>query len=210
MPCTTYFFLRRESRLDARAPAGLLLTTATHVCLNRLRSERRRPEDPDDDLLVRIASLGHGLYRKIAAGVERLGAAARVRPGDIVQVRYIAAGRSYGVVASCDADGAVTLHLPEAPGQAVALVKDGERALAHAYEFDNSPGFERFVFVTAEVPFATDLVVRILKQGAALPNPSLAGRSPCKRKRHEFPTDPGFPHRWTALRGSIPARSSPC
>ena len=50
--------LRRESRLDARAPAGLLLTTATHVCLNRLRSERRRPEDPDDDLLVRIASLG--------------------------------------------------------------------------------------------------------------------------------------------------------
>jgi RNA polymerase sigma-70 factor (ECF subfamily) len=50
--------LRRESRLDAKSPAGLLLTTATHVCLNRLRSERRRPEDPDDDLLVRIASLG--------------------------------------------------------------------------------------------------------------------------------------------------------
>jgi hypothetical protein len=110
-----------------------------------------------------------GLYRKTAAGVERLGAAARVRPGDIVQVRYIAAGRSYGVVASCDAGGAVTLHLPEAPGQAVALVKDGERALAHAYEFDNSPGFERFVLITADVPFDTDLVVRNLKQGAALP-----------------------------------------
>jgi RNA polymerase sigma-70 factor (ECF subfamily) len=51
--------LRRESRLDARAPAGLLLTTATHVCLNRLRSERRRPESPDDELLACIASLGH-------------------------------------------------------------------------------------------------------------------------------------------------------
>jgi RNA polymerase sigma-70 factor (ECF subfamily) len=50
--------LRRENHLDARAPAGLLLTTATHVCLNRLRSERRRPESPDDDLLARIASLG--------------------------------------------------------------------------------------------------------------------------------------------------------
>jgi RNA polymerase sigma-70 factor (ECF subfamily) len=50
--------LRRENRLDARAPAGLLLTTATHVCLNRLRSERRRPESPDDDLLASIASLG--------------------------------------------------------------------------------------------------------------------------------------------------------
>jgi len=51
--------LRRENRLDARAPAGLLLTTATHVCPNRLRSERRRPEDANDDLLARIASLGH-------------------------------------------------------------------------------------------------------------------------------------------------------
>jgi RNA polymerase sigma-70 factor (ECF subfamily) len=50
--------LRRESRLDARAPGGLLLTTATHVCLNRLRSARRRPEDPDEDLLARIAALG--------------------------------------------------------------------------------------------------------------------------------------------------------
>jgi RNA polymerase sigma-70 factor, ECF subfamily len=50
--------LRRENRLDARAPAGLLLTTATNVCLNRMRSERRRPESPDDELLARIASLG--------------------------------------------------------------------------------------------------------------------------------------------------------
>lgn len=110
-----------------------------------------------------------GLYRKTAAGVERLGATARLRPGDVVQLRYIAAGKPYGVVASCDARGAITLHLPEQPGPAVALAKDGERALAHAYELDNSPGFERFVFVTAEVPFATDLVVHNLKQNTALP-----------------------------------------
>ena len=49
--------LRRENRLDARAPAGLLLPTATNVCLNRLRTEHRRPESPDDELLARIASL---------------------------------------------------------------------------------------------------------------------------------------------------------
>jgi len=50
--------LRREGNLDAHSPAGLLLTTATNVCLNRLRSERRRPESPDDELLASIASLG--------------------------------------------------------------------------------------------------------------------------------------------------------
>jgi RNA polymerase sigma-70 factor (ECF subfamily) len=53
--------LRREKTLDERAPAGLLLTTATHICLNRIRSERRRPEDADDELLSRIASLDNNV-----------------------------------------------------------------------------------------------------------------------------------------------------
>ena len=49
--------LRRKDALDAASPAGLLLTTATHVCLNRLRSERRKPEDSEDEMLFQIASL---------------------------------------------------------------------------------------------------------------------------------------------------------
>ena len=49
--------LRHHQRLDERAPGGLLLTMATHVCLNRLRSESRRPEDPDQEILTQIASL---------------------------------------------------------------------------------------------------------------------------------------------------------
>jgi RNA polymerase sigma factor (sigma-70 family) len=49
--------LRRRDALDASSPAGLLLTTATHVCLNRLRSERRKPEDAEDEMLFQIASL---------------------------------------------------------------------------------------------------------------------------------------------------------
>jgi RNA polymerase sigma-70 factor, ECF subfamily len=50
--------LRRRESLDARSPAGLLLTTATHVCLNRLRTMRRKPEDQEDDMLFQIASMG--------------------------------------------------------------------------------------------------------------------------------------------------------
>ena len=47
--------LRAEDRLRDEAPAGLLLRVATNVCLNRLRTQRRRPEDADDALLSRIA-----------------------------------------------------------------------------------------------------------------------------------------------------------
>ncbi len=50
--------LRRKDSLDATSPAGLLLTTATHVCLNRLRTMRRKPEDREDEMLFSIAELG--------------------------------------------------------------------------------------------------------------------------------------------------------
>lgn len=48
--------LRRKETLMDDAPSSLLLRTATNVCLNRLRGERRKPEDKDDELLLRIAS----------------------------------------------------------------------------------------------------------------------------------------------------------
>ena len=54
--------LRYEERLIGEGPSSLLFRIATNVCLNKIRSERRRPEDPDDELLVRIAesSESHG------------------------------------------------------------------------------------------------------------------------------------------------------
>jgi RNA polymerase sigma-70 factor (ECF subfamily) len=49
---------RRRDRLDGAAPVALLQRVATNVCLNKLRGERRRPEDRDDDLVIRIAQAG--------------------------------------------------------------------------------------------------------------------------------------------------------
>jgi RNA polymerase sigma-70 factor (ECF subfamily) len=49
--------LRHNDRLDERAPGGLLLTMATNLCLNHIRTERRHPENPDDELLTQIASI---------------------------------------------------------------------------------------------------------------------------------------------------------
>ena len=48
--------LRRKEMLTDEAPSSLLLLTATNLCLNRLRSARRKPEDKDDELLMQIAS----------------------------------------------------------------------------------------------------------------------------------------------------------
>lgn len=48
--------LRRREALENRAPSSLLYITATNVCLNVLRSERRKRVAADDSLLLMIAS----------------------------------------------------------------------------------------------------------------------------------------------------------
>jgi len=52
--------IRHRERLVDDAPSHLLLRIATNVCLNRLRGERRRPEDKDDERLLAIAGADEG------------------------------------------------------------------------------------------------------------------------------------------------------
>jgi RNA polymerase sigma-70 factor (ECF subfamily) len=50
--------MRHEERLSSEGTSSLLFRIATNVCLNRIRSERRRPEDADEERLHRIAGTG--------------------------------------------------------------------------------------------------------------------------------------------------------
>ena len=114
---------------------------------------------------------------------ERLSDGARATRGDLLQLAY-AAGRDgrYGVLLSIDGAGRVTQHLPE-PGAsaAAALRAPNEIHLPSAYELDDAPGFERFLFITATQPFpvtaALDAARALARQGqsartAPLPLPA--------------------------------------
>src|SRR5690606_26378921 len=77
-----------------------------------------------------------------------------VRKGDVIQLRYHGGGHRYGVIASIDGAGVVTLHHPardDAPPTATALSAEST-SLPHAYELDDAPRFERFFFITAAEP----------------------------------------------------------
>jgi hypothetical protein len=87
---------------------------------------------------------------------EPLADGARARPGDVVQLAYVAAGRRYGVVISVDGRGLVTQHLPEDGADAVPLQGGGAVALPHAYALDDAPAFERFFLVTSDAPFRAE------------------------------------------------------
>jgi RNA polymerase sigma-70 factor (ECF subfamily) len=48
--------LRYRERLTDEAPSSLLYCMATNICLNKMRSERRRPRPSSDEVLQTIAS----------------------------------------------------------------------------------------------------------------------------------------------------------
>lgn len=47
--------VRHQHSLDAAAPSSLLFRLATNVSLNRLRTQKRKPMDADDELVLTIA-----------------------------------------------------------------------------------------------------------------------------------------------------------
>lgn len=96
------------------------------------------------------------LYRKSAGGAEALRPGGAVRPGDLIQVYYEAAGLRYGAIYSVDGNGAVTLHLPERGSHALPLTPSGRTPLASAFELDAAPGREDFHFLASDGPFDLD------------------------------------------------------
>ncbi|XXF78396.1 sigma-70 family RNA polymerase sigma factor [Myxococcaceae bacterium GXIMD 01537] len=61
--------LRHQADLRDGAPSSLLHRIATRVCLNRLRSLKRHPEDAEDELVLKIAAADDNESRTHARGL---------------------------------------------------------------------------------------------------------------------------------------------
>ncbi|NMO23527.1 ActD-like protein [Pyxidicoccus fallax] len=115
-------------------------------------------------------------HRQAGAGSEPLTDGALVAAGDVLQLEYVAAGRTHGVIVSVDGRGAVTLHAPEEGStRAAALAPSGTHRLPGAYELDDAPEFERFFFVSSEEPFD---VAPVLDAARALAGSAAARSAP--------------------------------
>ncbi|ADO68390.1 hypothetical protein [Stigmatella aurantiaca] len=123
-----------------------------------------------------------GLHRLGTAGPEPLADGARAAAHDVVQVSYVAAGNRYGAILSIDGRGAVTLHAPEGGLNALALTPSGTHALSRAYELDDAPSFERFLFIASDSPFTLE---EILASARVLAASNEARTAP-------LPLPPGF------------------
>ncbi|GEN11550.1 hypothetical protein SAMN05443572_10587 [Myxococcus fulvus] len=109
------------------------------------------------------------VYRQHDGSTELLADRTRARRGDLLQLSYLAGGRRYGTVVSVDGRGAVTLHHPTTLVGSTRLQKGDAVSLAHAYELDDAPDFERFFFVTSDSPIDVGLVLESARKLARQP-----------------------------------------
>ena len=99
---------------------------------------------------------------------EALAAGSVVTAGDVLQLGYVPAEATHGVVVSIDGSGAVSLHHPASVVESTALKTDsGEVALPHGYQLDDAPTFERFFFVTDDAPISVRAVLDAAEAHAA-------------------------------------------
>ncbi|MCP3143311.1 ActD protein [Pyxidicoccus xibeiensis] len=110
------------------------------------------------------------VYRKGAIEPELLADRTPVRRGDLVELSYVSGGRPHGVVVSVDGRGGVTLHLPTTLTGSTALTPGDAVSLGHAYELDDAPDFERFLFVTSEAPLDVATILEAARTLARQPS----------------------------------------
>jgi len=95
------------------------------------------------------------IHRQGEGKAERLVSGDTVHPHDLLQISLEAQQRVYACIVSLDATGSLTAHFPESVGSAIALEPGKHVLLPHAYELDESRGFERFWLVWSDKPFET-------------------------------------------------------
>ncbi len=163
---------RAAGRSAGRArPRRLFLVVAPLAAAAAVVLALRLPGADLDDARLKGLSPHLTIHRQGTGEPEALDRGARVRPGDVLQLSVVSAGRPFGVVLSVDGRGVVTRHSPRAGTVAARLGADGAIPLDHSYRLDDAPAFERFFLVTAGSPFAVEPVIaaiqRLVAQGDA-------------------------------------------
>ena len=103
-------------------------------------------------------------------GSEQLDEGAVAHQGDVIRIGYRVSDTAFGVIASVDGRGVVTLHHPAATPRATRL-RGGEVVLLdQAYELDDAPKWERFYIVTGTTEFEVAPIVDAIARLAASSN----------------------------------------
>jgi hypothetical protein len=150
---------KRRRRRRQLSLLGIAASAAAIVLVARFAVGDRKVADDTHGEVTRVKGTARlAAFRQAGDQVERLDQDAIVHAGDVIQLRYNAGGHGYGVIASLDGAGGITLHFPATADAATAVAPE-TTTLPTAFALDEAPKFERFFFVTANEPIDVERVL---------------------------------------------------
>lgn len=144
-----------------------LLITAT-ILINIFSGENSLTQNVvinEDGTRVKGLKTGLEIWRKTADSVEKLPNGSEAKAGDLLQMRYIAEEKCYGVLLSIDGNRVLTIHLSGENGKAKELEAGKIVSLENSYELDNAPKSETFYFFTSKNEFTLAPIAEALLSG---------------------------------------------
>jgi hypothetical protein len=126
------------------------------------------------------------IYRKKNSDIDLLKNENQARAGDLLQIAYVPAGKTNGVIFSTDGSGIVTLHFPEDKTDPSNLEQEKKVLLPSSYELDDAPDFERFFFITAMKELDVEDIIKKAEALAASPVSAKTGRLELPESFHQF------------------------
>ena len=115
------------------------------------------------------------VWQKSGDTTYKLLDSAKVKQGDLLQIRSQVGKRCFAAILSLDGRGNWTTHLPESGSVAVALEPGLSGFLPFAYQLDDAPLYEVFWLITANKTFNVETLLKSLTalQGSPIPPPFL-------------------------------------
>jgi len=148
------------------ACAGLLLSAT--ILMNIFSGENTLEQNfviNEDGTRVKGLKTDLEIWRKTADSVEKLSDRSEAKAGDLLQMRYIAEEKCYGVLLSVDGNKVLTIHLSGENGKAKELEAGRVISLENSYELDNAPKSETFYLFTSKNEFALAPIAEALLSG---------------------------------------------
>ncbi|MCL1967261.1 MAG: hypothetical protein FWF67_05215, partial [Fibromonadales bacterium] len=162
--------IRNRWLMPLSACAGLLI--AATVLINIFPGENSLENSltqnaviSEDGTRVKGLKTDFEIWRKTADSAEKLHDKSEAKAGDLLQIRYIAEEKCYGVLLSIDGNRVLTIHLSGENGKAKELEAGRIISLENSYELDNAPKSETFYLLTSKNEFALAPIAEALLSG---------------------------------------------
>ncbi|GAB6090892.1 hypothetical protein [Spirochaeta dissipatitropha] len=147
------------------AAAAVCLALVGYILSGPLQDRSSILTDPSDEIRLKGADSRIYIYRQDQNSSQvTLNDGDEVSAGDVLQLAYRSAVYEYGLIASVDGTGHVSLHYPSGIFDVPILNTQTLELLPYAFRLDSAPDHEQFIFMLSDRHFPINDAVRWIEE----------------------------------------------